>query len=342
MFSRGSRTSGRHARDDRSRRGQSRPGRSLADELDVTDELGTDAAAGGSARSAGAGEGAGGPAAREPAGPYDASQAPAGVARIDLGSLKIPSVPGVEVRVQANPDGLVQQVFLVHRDSALQLGAFAAPRSESIWDEVREEIRKSLFADGVAAEEVPGDYGTELRARVRTPQGLKDLRFVGVSGPRWLLRAVYQGPAAVDPAQAGPLAECLRGVVVDRGTEAKPVKEPLPLRLSREMAAQLPAAAGARGGPAGPAAGQATNGRVPAGAAPANGAGAGRVPTGGVPTSGFPTSGVPGGGFPGGGLPTGGPPATGATPTGGAPGATPTGDGAPPRRKPSPRPRRQG
>jgi hypothetical protein len=251
MFSRGSRTGGRHSRGDRSRNP-----RSLADELEVAEDLV--------------------PPARHPvepvtqtglpAGPYDITGAPDGVARLDLGSLKIPSVPGVEVRVQANQEGVIQQVLLVDGESVLQLGVFAAPRTEPLWDEVRAEIRRSLFSDGVAAEEVPGDYGTELRARVRTPQGLKDLRFVGVDGPRWLVRAVYQGPAAVDPAAGYRLAECLRGLVVDRGNEAKPVKEPLPLRLSEEMAAQLRERA---------AAGPATNGApasvaVPSGEPPPN------------------------------------------------------------------------
>jgi hypothetical protein len=261
MFSRGSRATGRHARDDRTRREQARGRRSLAEELEL--EM-----AGGPDRS--------GPPEPEPAlppepaGPYDVSEAPAGVTRLDLGSLKIPSVPGVEVRVQANPDGVVHQVYLVHGESALQLGVFAAPRTEPIWDEVREEIRRSLFADGVAAEEVAGEYGVELRARVRTPQGLRDLRFVGVNGPRWLVRAVYQGPAAIDPAAAGPLVECLRGVVVDRGIEAKPVKEPLPLQLSEDMADQVrgAAAGAAPDGATGTAGAPPPNGSAPIGPAP--------------------------------------------------------------------------
>ncbi|RZU74170.1 uncharacterized protein DUF3710 [Micromonospora kangleipakensis] len=170
-------------------------------------------------------------------GPYDASEAP-DMPRLDLGSLQIPAVPEVEVRVQADPQGVIQQVVLVHGESALQLGVFAAPRSEGIWDEVREEIRQSLSNDGAAADEVEGEYGTELRARVRTPDGPTDLRFVGIDGPRWMVRGVYQGAAATDPTAAGPLAACLDGLVVDRGHEAKPVREPLPLRLPREMAEQ--------------------------------------------------------------------------------------------------------
>ncbi|MFY1684411.1 DUF3710 domain-containing protein [Micromonospora sp. WMMD730] len=187
-------------------------------------------------------ERAGGPDAYETAGPargpYDVAEAPDDVQRLDLGSLHIPAVPGVEVRVQADPQGVVQQVVLVHGDNALQLGVFAAPRSEGIWDEVRDEIRQSLIADGATAQEARGEYGVELHARVRTPDGPTDLRFVGIDGPRWMVRGVYQGAAATDPAAAGPLATCLDGLVVDRGQEAKPVREPLPLRLPREMADQ--------------------------------------------------------------------------------------------------------
>lgn len=171
-------------------------------------------------------------------GPYDVTEAPADVQRLDLGSLRIPTVEGVEMRIQADPDGQVQQVVLVDGENALQLGVFAAPRSDGIWDEVREEIRQSLAADGVVADERAGDYGPELRARVRTPEGLTDIRFVGVDGPRWMVRGVFQGPAALEPSSSPALLGCLRGLVVDRGHEAKPVREPLPLRLPKEMAEQ--------------------------------------------------------------------------------------------------------
>jgi hypothetical protein len=94
----------------------------------------------------------------------------------------------------------------------------------------------------VAVEEETGEYGPELRARVRTPEGMSDLRFVGIDGPRWMIRAIYQGPAAVDPpTAAGPLADCLRNLVVDRGREAMPALDPLPLRLPKEVAEQAQA-----------------------------------------------------------------------------------------------------
>jgi Protein of unknown function (DUF3710) len=169
-------------------------------------------------------------------GPYDSRHAPAGVQRLDLGSLLIPAVEGVEVRVQANPDGGVEQIVLVHGNSALQLGVFAAPRSEGIWDEVRGEIVAAMKADGAAPQEFDGPYGVELAARVNTPEGPADVRFVGVDGPRWMVRALFQGLAAADPNQEGVLGECLRGLVVVRDEEARPVREALPLRLPREMA----------------------------------------------------------------------------------------------------------
>jgi hypothetical protein len=75
----------------------------------------------------------------------------------------------------------------------------------------------------------------ELRARLRTQNGFDDLRFIGIDGPRWMLRAVFQGPAAVDPAQGGPLNECLAGLVVRRDDMARPTREALPLSLPAQV-----------------------------------------------------------------------------------------------------------
>jgi hypothetical protein len=176
-------------------------------------------------------------------GPWDVQHAPEGVQRLDLGSLQIPAIEGVEVRVQANPDGGVEQVVLVDGESALQLGVFAAPKTEGIWGEVRAEIAGAMAADGVTPREVDGRYGVELVARVNTPEGPADVRFVGVDGPRWMVRALYQGAAASDPGREGVLGDVLSGLVVVRDNEPRPVREPLPMQLPREMAEQGQAAA---------------------------------------------------------------------------------------------------
>lgn len=190
-------------------------------------------------------------------GPYDVSDAPSGVQRIDLGSLQLLPVEGVEVRVQADQEGAVQQVALIHRGCALQLGAYAAPRTSGIWDEVRVEIRTSL-ANAQSVQELPGAYGTELHARVRTPDGPVDLQFIGIDGPRWMVQAVLQTRVGADPAEAEPLLASLEGLVVDRGQQAMPVRESLPLRLPRD-AIQTAPDAGA-GEPEQPPAGEAPGG----------------------------------------------------------------------------------
>jgi hypothetical protein len=173
-------------------------------------------------------------------GPYDVSQAPDdGVQRLDLGALRIPAVAGVEVRLDAGSDGQVQQVQLAHGASRLQLGVYAAPRTEGIWDEVRAQLRGQLHGGGGRPQETEGEYGPELRGRVREGSNQTDVRHVGIDGPRWFVHAVFIGAAASDPQRAGPLRDVLRGLVVDRGAEARPVSEPLPLRLPPEATAGL-------------------------------------------------------------------------------------------------------
>jgi hypothetical protein len=173
-------------------------------------------------------------------GPYDVEQAPDdGLERLDLGALRIPAVPGVEIHLQAGPEGQIQQIQLAHDNSRLALAVYAAPRTEGIWDEVRENLRTQLTGSGARPEAAEGDYGPELLARVREGDTTTEMRHVGIDGPRWFVHAVFLGDAAFKPEQGGPLLDVLRGLVVDRGIEARPVSEALPLRLPPEAAAQL-------------------------------------------------------------------------------------------------------
>jgi hypothetical protein len=62
------------------------------------------------------------------------------------------------------------------------------------------------------------------------------VRFIGVDGPRWFLRAVFSGPAAVDQDAASTLLDVVRATVVVRGDEAMAPRELLPLKLPEQPA----------------------------------------------------------------------------------------------------------
>jgi hypothetical protein len=122
----------------------------------------------------------------------------------------------------------------------MQLGVFAAPRNEGIWDDVRAEVRQSLASQGGSATEVPdGPFGTELRGTLKGPEGSMPVRFVGIDGPRWFLRAMLVGSIAVNAPKAAPFEDALRAIVVVRGNEPLPAREPVPLQLPKEAADQL-------------------------------------------------------------------------------------------------------
>ena len=95
-----------------------------------------------------------------------------------------------------------------------------------------------------------GPFGTELHSvmTVQGPdgrQGRAPVRFVGIDGPRWFLRAVLNGPAAVEADRAETLEQVIRGVVVVRGAEAMAPGDPLILTVPGGTS---PAAADEAGG----------------------------------------------------------------------------------------------
>ena len=179
-----------------------------------------------------------------PDGPWDVEDAPEDdVARLDLGSLRVPVVEGMEIQVNLDEaSGVVAAVTLLVGDSALQLQAFAAPRNEGIWDEVRRELAGEITRDGGVADLIDGDAGPELRAQlpITQPDGsrmLAPVRFIGCDGERWLLRGVVSGAAATDVPKAAELLNVYVGTVVVRGTEAFAPRDLLPLRLPEPEAA---------------------------------------------------------------------------------------------------------
>jgi hypothetical protein len=178
-----------------------------------------------------------------PTGPWDVTDVDDELERLDLGALHVPVPDGCEVRVDVQDEQVVAAT-LVDGRSAIQIHAFAAPRREGIWDDVRREIAESLRGSGGSSEEADGPFGRELRARIPAPvegQGtqLQPARFVGVDGPRWFLRGLVTGVASTDPVQARVLEQAFRDVVVVRGGEAMAPRDLLPLRLPKEAMAHL-------------------------------------------------------------------------------------------------------
>jgi hypothetical protein len=170
-------------------------------------------------------------------GPFDRTEVDGPEGRLDLGALWVPLVEGMELQLQMDEGtGQVTGVFVVLGDSAVQVQAFAAPRSEGIWAEVCDEIAAGITEQGGTADPGYGTFGRELLARVPSQQpdgkvGFQPLRFTGVDGPRWLLRAVFHGRAAIEPENARQLEELVAHVVVDRGAEPMGPRELLPLHL---------------------------------------------------------------------------------------------------------------
>lgn len=188
----------------------------------------------------------------ETTGPFDEADAPEdGLARVDLGCVRLPALAGLELRVDLSPQQQVVGATLLSGESFLQVSAFAAPRHGGIWAEVRRELAATASGQGASLKEVDGPFGTELAGTVlATPPPQpgqtsppkpvrRPTRFIGVDGPRWFLRGMIIGPAAADRSAAAPLEEAFRGVVVVRGNEPMPVREPLPMRLPPQAAEQL-------------------------------------------------------------------------------------------------------
>jgi hypothetical protein len=183
-------------------------------------------------------------------GPWDAGESFPPRDRVDLGSLHVPMGPEHEIQlVMADQHGA--WVTIRHGESEMQVQAFAAARRSALWDDVRAEIAKEVGEAGGDSQEVQGSFGTELLARVpaepgQPASGLRLVRFVGVDGPRWFLRGLLAGAAAVDPAAAAPLEAVFRETVVVRGDHPVPPRELLELRLPAEAAAALEAQAQAQ------------------------------------------------------------------------------------------------
>jgi hypothetical protein len=179
------------------------------------------------------------PAMARTAGPWDSTGEYPELPRIDFGSLLVPVRDGYDIQVLVSEEEGIS-IAVVSGDSGLQLQPFAAPRSSGLWPDVLPEIAQEVANVGGQSAEQQGPFGPELLARV-VPQGAgnqpvppQPMRFIGVDGPRWFLRGLISGPAAIDDEQTQQFRDILADVVVVRGEQAQPPRQPLQIQLPEE------------------------------------------------------------------------------------------------------------
>ena len=175
--------------------------------------------------------------------------------RIDLGAMVLTGVPGSELRLQVAEDTqqIVSAMLVIESTlpgpdgtggqpvtSALELGAYAAPRSGGFWSELREEISDSAIEAGGSATLHEGPFGVELFRLfpVTTPngeEGYQPSKMWVAEGPRWLLRGIVYGQAAIEESDDSPVVTdvvaAFRKVVVRRGDEPMAPGDLLPLNM---------------------------------------------------------------------------------------------------------------
>ena len=178
------------------------------------------------------------PAMARSAGPWDGASDYPERPRMDFGSLLVPMRDGYDIQVMMSEEEGIA-VAVVRGESGIQLQPFAAPRSSGLWHEVLPEIVQEVAKAGGQSAERDGPFGPELVARV-VPQGAgtsvapQPLRIIGVDGPRWFLRGLISGPAAMEEDLAQQFRDILADVVVVRGDQAQPPRQPLQIQLPDE------------------------------------------------------------------------------------------------------------
>lgn len=181
------------------------------------------------------------PADRDTLGPFDESEVSGVRPYVDLGSLKLIPREGLNLRLEVEEGtGRVVAVGLDYQGSTLQVQAFSSTRSTGLWHAVRQQLVEQITSNGGTVTEIISELGPELLGNVPAMsegrQVMQDVRFIGVDGPRWFLRGVIAGPAAVDAERRSAVIELFREIVVVRGQQPLPPRELMPLRVPEQAA----------------------------------------------------------------------------------------------------------
>ena len=171
-------------------------------------------------------------------GPFDSEHLQDVRPYIDFGAIRVEPQADLQMSVEVEEGtSRVVAVTLDYANSKLQLMAFAAPRTEGIWSEIRSAVAANIVAQGGEVEEGYGAIGAELLARLPLVDdqgrsaGYRQARFIGFDGPRWCLRGTVGGAALTDPKSAADINDLFRSVIVHRGETPLPPGEALPLNV---------------------------------------------------------------------------------------------------------------
>lgn len=165
---------------------------------------------------------------------------------VDLGCVLLKPVPGVAVRMDLDEQSQRPRALNVdYEDGSVQLQAFSAPKSSGLWDDVRRELSEGLRRDGGQVTVAEGPLGLQVNAKFNATTasgapGYRLARFVGIDGPRWFLRAVYTGGAAMSSTTAEVLDDVVRSLVIVRGQDPMPPRDLLQFKVPENATPQPP------------------------------------------------------------------------------------------------------
>jgi len=174
-------------------------------------------------------------------GPLDLSNEVDTSSMLDLGALFLPNIPGLEVHLDLDPrSGIGKSVSLHLNMTIAELQVFAAAVNEDPWAIMRDAIVSGLREQKVDCTLEMGRFGTEVHAVMPTVDldgnaHVQPVRFMGVRGSRWLVRAVVSGDGALskgiqDEKAITEIDEVIARLVVNRGDAPLPPGERLALR----------------------------------------------------------------------------------------------------------------
>lgn len=184
-------------------------------------------------------------------GPFDVNEVDLeadDIDRLDFGTLILTPIEDMKIQLQINQETqVVQSALIMIGNSALEIALFAAPSRTSIVADVARDMVASTTASGGEADLLEGPFGPEVRrvipVEAEGQQAYHVSRTWFAQGPRWLLRAVMMGEAALvegfEDENAELLLEFFCNIVVNRGERPYVPGDLIPMELPEELAAQV-------------------------------------------------------------------------------------------------------